>query len=55
MLGTREPARLAAWVAQDQKARVGTFAEAAAFGWAVCTPDRRPTRGRSATHMGHSP
>jgi 8-hydroxy-5-deazaflavin:NADPH oxidoreductase len=31
MLGTREPAKLADWAAQNRKGRVGGFAEAAAF------------------------
>lgn len=32
MLGTRDPAKLAGWSAQNPGARVGSFAEAAAFG-----------------------
>ena len=32
MLGTREPAKLADWVAENASARVGSFAEAAEFG-----------------------
>jgi len=32
MMGTREPAKLTAWAAQNPQARVGSFADAAAFG-----------------------
>jgi predicted dinucleotide-binding enzyme len=35
MLGTREPAKLADWAAENAAARVGSFAEAAEFGDAV--------------------
>jgi hypothetical protein len=31
MMGTREPAKLADWAAQNPKGRVGGFAEAAEF------------------------
>jgi predicted dinucleotide-binding enzyme len=31
MMGTREPAKLAAWLQQNSKARVGSFAETATF------------------------
>src|SRR5438874_1569243 len=32
MLGTRETAKLATWMSQNTKGRVGTFADAAKFG-----------------------
>src|SRR5260370_31105440 len=35
MLGTREPAKLADWLKQNPKARVGSFADTAKFGEVV--------------------
>src|SRR5947208_15568971 len=35
MLGTREPAKVADWLKQNAKARVGSFAETAKFGEVV--------------------
>lgn len=50
MMGTRTPAKLQDWAAKNSEARIGTFAEAAAFGSAVVLA----VKGGAALDVLHS-